>query len=273
MRKLLFFSVLFCSFQLFAQHSEVGVNAGAAFYKGDLTHTFPGTVKEAHPAFGLFVRSNPSDFISYKLMFNYATIAGRDKHAIEDDLLKRDLSFQTSILELGLQMEYNIGGFQPYALSSPSAPYLFAGLSAIKFNTQTRYQNDWQDLRPLQTEGVKYSNFSVAIPFGAGYKYALNDHWNISAELGFRPTFTDYLDDVSKTYLSKSELMANGGQVAADLGNKIDAPSGLKRGNNSGLDWYHILSFSVSYNFLDNGLVGVRGRLKRRGAGCRQSIF
>jgi hypothetical protein len=273
MRKVLFFVLSCWVNQLIAQHSEIGINAGAAFYRGDLTHTFPGTIKEAHPAFGLFIRSNPSDYISYKLMFNYASIAGRDKHAIEDDLLKRDLSFRSNIFELGLQLEYNIGGYQPYALSSPAAPYIFLGISAFKFNPQTRYQNDWVSLRPLLTEGIKYSTFSMAIPFGVGYKYALNDHWNIGAELGFRPTFTDYLDDVSKTYLSKSELMANGGQVAADLGNKIDAPNGLKRGNNSGLDWYHILNISISYNFLDNGLVGVRGRLKRRGAGCRQSIF
>lgn len=273
MRKFLFFSLLLSAFQLLAQHSEIGINAGAAFYKGDLTHTFPGTVKEAHPAFGLFVRSNPSDYISYKLMFNYASVAGRDKHAIEDDLLKRDLSFRSSIYELGLQLEYNIGGYQPYALSSPTAPYVFLGIAGFIFNPQTRYQNNWVDLNPLKTEGARYKTLSVAIPFGVGYKYALNDHWNLGAELGFRPTFTDYLDDVSKTYVSKADLMASGGQIAADLGNKIDAPSGLKRGNNSGIDWYHILSVSISYNFLDNGLVGVRGRLKRRGAGCRQSIF
>lgn len=273
MRKILFFCFIFTSIQIFAQHSEFGINAGAAFYKGDLSHTFPGTIKEANPAFGVFIRSNPSDYISYKLMFNYATVAGRDKHAIEDDLLKRDLSFRSNIFELGLQLEYNIGGYQPYALSSPTAPYVFLGISGFKFNPQTRYQNDWVNLRPLQTEGVKYSTYSVAIPFGVGYKYALNDHWNLGAELGFRPTFTDYLDDVSKTYLSIDELKNNGGDVAAALGNKINAASGLKRGNNSGLDWFSMLNVSISYNFLDNGLVGVRGRLKRRGAGCRQSIF
>jgi opacity protein-like surface antigen len=273
MKKIVFISLFFVAANtIFAQHSELGVNAGAAFYKGDLSHTLPGTIKEAHPAFGLFVRSNPSDYISYKLMFNYASVAGRDKHAIEDDLLKRDLSFRSSILELGLQLEYNIMGYQPYALSSPFSPYVFVGVSGFKFRTQTRYQNDWVDLRPLKTEGVAYKNLSIAIPFGVGVKYALNDHWNVGAEFGMRPTLTDYLDDVSKTYLSKAELTANGGQIAADLGNKIDAPNGLKRGNNSGVDWYHILNISISYNFLDNGLVGVRGRLRKR-SGCRQSIF
>jgi opacity protein-like surface antigen len=258
--------------KLMAQHTELGINAGAAFYKGDLSHTLPGAVKEAHPAFGLFYRYNPSDYISYKLMFNYAAVSGRDKHAIEDDLLKRDLSFKSSILELGLQLEYNLGGYQPYALSSPFAPYVFVGIAGIRYNPQARYDNDWVNLRPLRTENISYSKFSVAIPFGAGVKYALNDHWNVGAEFGLRPTLTDYLDDVSKTYLSKAELTANGGAIAAALGNKIDAPSGLKRGNNSGIDWYHILNVSISYNFLDNGLVGLRSRLRRK-AGCRQSIF
>lgn len=273
MKKLFSVVLTFIALQTYAQHGEIGGHAGAAFYKGDLSHTIPGSVKEAHPAFGIFYRSNPSDFIAYKLSFNYASISGRDKHAIEDDLLKRDLSFRSNILELGLQIEYNIGGFQPYALSAPSAPYVFLGVSGFLFNPQARYQNEWIDLQPLRTENVGYSTFSVAIPFGAGYKYALNDHWNVGAEFGFRPTFTDYLDDVSKTYISRADLVANGGQVAADLGNKIDAAAGLKRGNNSGLDWFHLFNISVSYNFLDNGLVGLRGRLKRRGAGCRQSIF
>jgi opacity protein-like surface antigen len=272
MKRIVFLLCFLAASKIWAQHTEVGVNAGAAFYKGDLSHTFPGTVKEAHPAFGLFMRSNPSDYISYKLMFNYAAVSGRDKHAIEDDLLKRDLSFKTNILELGLQLEYNIKGYQPYALSSPFSPYIFAGIAGIHYNPQARYNNDWEDLRPLQTEGVSYKKLSVAIPFGGGVKYALNDHWNVGAEFGFRPTLTDYLDDVSKTYRSKAELTASGGQVAADLGNKIDAPSGLKRGNNSGIDWYHILNVSISYNFLDNGLVGIRGRLRKK-AGCRQSIF
>lgn len=269
-----YFLILFTVFQqyCFAQYTEVGIGAGAAFFKGDLSHTLPGTIKEGQPAFGLFLRSNPSDYISYKLMFNYGSVAGRDKHAIEDDLLKRDLSFKSSIIELGLQLEYNIMGFQPYALSSPFSPYIFVGIAGFRYNPQTRYNNDWVNLRPLQTEGVAYGSYSVAVPFGLGLKYALNDHWNIGTELGFRPTLTDYIDDVSKTYLSKSQLMANGGQVAADLGNKIDAPQGLKRGNNSGVDWYNILQVTVSYNFLDNGLVGARGRLKRRN-GCRQSIF
>ncbi|MFZ4544935.1 MAG: DUF6089 family protein [Saprospiraceae bacterium] len=272
MKKYLFLAFIFVQQFCQAQYLELGVGAGAGFFKGDLSHTLPGSIKEGQPAFGLFVRSNPSDYISYKLMFNYASVSGRDKHAIEDDLLKRDLSFRSSILELGLQLEYNIMGYQPYGLSSPFSPYIFVGVAGFKFNPQTRYNNDWVDLRPLKTEGQAYKNLSVSVPLGFGVKYALNDHWNLGAELGFRPTLTDYLDDVSKTYLSKSELLINGGQVAADLGNKIDAPSGLKRGNNSGVDWYHILQFTVSYNFLDNGLVGSRGRLKRR-AGCRQSIF
>lgn len=274
MKKILISAVLLSSaiMTAWSQHLEVGIGGGAAFYNGDLSHTFPGTLKEAHPTFGIFARSNPSDYISYKLMFNYGAVSGRDKHAIEDDLLKRDLSFRSNILELGLQLEYNILGYQPYALSSPFSPYVFAGIAAFKFNPQTRYNNDWVNLKPLQTEGVNYKKLSMSIPFGAGLKYALNDHWNLGIEYGLRPTLTDYLDDVSKTYRSKAELFASGGQVAADLGNKIDAASGVKRGNNSGIDWYQFLQVTVSYNFLDNGLVGVRGRLRRK-AGCRQSIF
>ena len=53
---------------------------------------------------------------------------------------------------------------------------------------------------------------------------------------------------LSKVFPTRSHTVAAQGGIAAALGNKIDAPSGLKRGNNSGIDWYHILNVSISYN-------------------------
>ncbi len=268
----LLLSLTLFSTTLSAQHLEVGGGIGMSFYTGDLSHNLIGTLSEAKGAYGLFIRQNLSDKSALKLHFNLASISGRDSHALEPDLLKRDLSFRSKISEIGLNFEYNILGYEPDGMYQTFSPYVFVGLAAFTYNPQTRYNNDWTDLRPLQTEGATYGKVNMSIPFGAGLKFALTDHWNLGAELGFRPTFTDYLDDVSKVYVSRTDLAINGGEKAADLGNKINATAGTKRGNNSSIDWYHIFQVTVSYNFIDNGLIGSRRALRNR-KGCKQSIF
>ena len=70
-------------------------------------------------------------------------------------------------------------------------------------------------------------------------------------------------------------LAAANGPLAAELswgGDSINPDStppseGSGRGDSTDLDWYIISGISVSYNFTDNGLVGSRGRNKRR-KGC-----
>ena len=273
MKKIIAVLFLATSFlQAQAQYLEAGLQAGGMFYSGDLSHTVSGTLKETHPTVGVFVKQNFSDYFALEGHFNYGAISGRDKYAKEEDLLKRDLSFRSNISEVGLQMEYNIQGYQPYGMYQPFSPYLFAGVNGTFFNPRTRYNNAWQDLQPLKTEGEAYKKIAISIPFGVGIKYALNDTYNVGAFFGWRPTFSDHLDDVSTKYLSKTELIAQSGALAAELGNKIDAASGTQRGDDRKFDMYHIIGVSISYNFADNGLVGLR-KARRGKNGCKQSLF
>ncbi len=65
-------------------------------------------------------------------------------------------------------------------------------------------------LRGLGTEGQgnaaypdrkPYGSMGICLPFGVGAKYAINPRMNIGVEISHRFTNTDYLDDVSKTYV------------------------------------------------------------------------
>ena len=260
-----------------AQHLEFGLMGGAMYYEGDLSHTLGGTLVETHPSFGILAKYNMNDYIAIRGHFLYGEISGNDKHAAEDAFKARNFSFRSDIYELGAQAEFNILGYQPYALSKPFSPYVFAGIAGFKFNPKTLNDGEWVALQPLGTEGqgipgrkAAYSTIGVAIPFGVGVKYALNDLWNIGLEVGFRKTFTDYLDDVSGDYISRAELAANNGALAAELGNKIDAQTGYRRGNPNNQDWYNFVGVTITYNLLDNGLVGARNRGRRR-AGCKQA--
>jgi opacity protein-like surface antigen len=262
----------------FAQYFEVGMMGGIMNYQGELSHTLAGTLVETHPSFGVLAKYNMSDYIAIQGHFLYGEISGKDVHATEADFKKRDLSFRSDIFELGAQAEINVLGFQPYALSRPFSPYLFVGIAGFHYNPRTLYDNKWVELQPLGTEGQgsggrasKYSKIGVAIPFGIGAKYALSDLWTLGLEIGTRPTFTDYLDDVGGLYVASDELVASNGALAATLGNKVGAKTGAGRGNADDKDWYNFVGVTISYNFLDNGLVGARNRVRRK-AGCRTNF-
>ncbi|MBI5914374.1 MAG: outer membrane beta-barrel protein [Bacteroidetes bacterium] len=272
---------------VFSQHLEAGILLGGANYLGDLSNN-SGQVyfKETKPAVGIFVRQNFNHLFVARLGFNYARVAGRDANVRNDDFVHdRNLSFRSSLLEFSLTGEFNILGYQPYALARPFSPYIFGGIAFTKFNPKTRYLGSWVALQPLGTEGQGMEQFpdrdpyklgTLAIPFGVGVKYALTDRINLGLELGARRTFTDYLDDVSTTYVSYPELLLGNGELAAALGNRtgelsggepVIVETGVQRGDDAKKDWYFILGLTVSYNFLDNGLMGSR----RRGAnrpGC-----
>jgi opacity protein-like surface antigen len=274
----LLFVALCATTSAFAQYFEVGMMGGAMNYQGELSHTLGGTIAETHPSFGILAKYNMSDYVAIQGHFLYGEISGKDSHSKDKVFIDRNLSFRSDIFELGAQAEFNIMGYQPYALSRPFSPYLFVGIAGFYFNPRTLHDNRWLELQPLGTEGQgsggrgsRYSKIGVAIPFGVGAKYALSDLWTIGLEIGTRPTFTDYLDDVSGQYVAVDELAASNGALAAAYGNKVNAKTGAGRGNPDDKDWYNFVGVTISYNFLDNGLVGARNRVKRK-SGCKTSF-
>src|SRR5690606_14355526 len=94
------------------------------------------------------------------------------------------------------------------------SPYLFTGISLMNFQPKARDDSgNWVRLRDLGTEGQglpgnaeKYKLAGLAIPFGLGFKYNLGLNWNLTAEMGYRASFTDYLADVSGYYPNPDNL-------------------------------------------------------------------
>ena len=150
----------------------------------------------------------------------------------------RNLSFRNDIKELSAEYVYDFISHQRTFITRPElVPYVFAGIAILHHNPrakvpltdvvhndildQTSIQRndprygsvspgDWIPLKPLGTEGQyvdgsgvePYSNWQIAIPFGAGVRYKLNRYFDLSFEISYRQTFTDYLDDVSGNYIN-----------------------------------------------------------------------
>ena len=140
-------------------------------------------------------------------------------------------------------------------------------------------------LRSLSTEGEgltayperkPYKNNQIAIPFGGGLKLAISPKITLGVELGLRKLFTDYLDDVSTTYVDSATLFAAKGAQAiafAYRGSEIHgAPpypaAGSQRGNPKIKDWYYTTVFRMSFNLGNNISEGKKNKL-----GCPVNIY
>lgn len=237
-----------------AQFLEVGPVAGVSYYIGDINPSkhFAGV----SPAAGLVARLNYTTRWTFKAALNIGTISASD--AEYNAIAGRNLSFESSLTEVSGQVEFN---FLPYFTGSKKeffSPYIFTGISAFMFNPKAFYNQTWIELRDLKTEGqdtraypdrAPYSTVAMAIPFGMGMKLSIGSRWCIGIEWGLRKTFTDYLDDVSKTYyLEGSEINP---EVAAEF---LSDPAmthtpGMQRGNSQNNDWYSFALGFLTYRF------------------------
>jgi hypothetical protein len=98
---------------------------------------------------------------------------------------------------------------------------------------------------------------AIAFPFGVGLKYSINDRINIGFEVVYRFTNTDYLDDVSTTYVDPALFPPNpDGSLSAayllsdrsyETGERIGI-KGRQRGNSQNKDAFATALFYISFN-------------------------
>jgi Domain of unknown function (DUF6089) len=284
---LLILSVLF-SFTCIAQQSTIDFIGGLANYQGDL-QSKRYTFQLAKSAYGIGGSHQLGAQLSVRGSLIFAKIEGDDKYQKDKQLRIRNLRFYSNITEFNINLQYNLMDIHVKKYT----PYVFLGVGVFKFDP---YIYDHLDnkvyLKPLSTEGQGlpqypsrkyYKTIDLAIPFGAGFTYSLNEKINVGIELGARKLYTDYLDDVSKTYADYFPLKEGRGFYATTVsfrsnqipeGANVPYPNfGTKRGSPRHKDWYYLTTFTVSYKFgkepfskgTGNGSVGKRFR---RGTSC-----
>lgn len=230
------------------------MSAGASNYHGDLAYNI--VLDESHPAFGAFVKYNLSDYWSYRPAFTVGQISGSDKNF--DEYKFRNLDFTSNIYEFSNVMEFNFLPFGSNVLSKDFTSYVMMGLGVFYHNPKSMLNGEVHELRKLHTEGQakRYSTVQISIPFGGGVKYNLSKNWMIGFELGWRKTFTDYLDDVSTTYPNMADHRDNFGALSADMSDRswevegVGEPlavGGEMRGDPAFNDYYFFTMFSIAY--------------------------
>lgn len=239
---------------LFAQNqwTEFGGFFGVSNYLGELQQVEFET-SELHPAYGLFLRSQVNRSFAIKMHFYKGTISGSDANYEGLLIRQRNLNFESPVYEMGLQLEITLMKFGERQ-QRLAAPYLFVGCGIFHFNPQAYYQEQWIELQPLGTEGqglptyperAKYSLVQASLPLGIGFNFLIQKKVVLGFELGFRKTWTDYLDDISMTY-PDIELLETTNPMAAALSYRTPEydehagknPEGLERGSPENNDVY-----------------------------------
>ncbi|MET0635566.1 MAG: DUF6089 family protein [Chitinophagaceae bacterium] len=247
------------------QEGEFGVGLGAAHYFGDLNTT--ASLNRPKLAATVFFRKNFSNYISGRIGATFARVGYSDIYNDHNEYMqRRNLSFNSNVWELSLQGDFNFFRFMPGEPQYNFTPYVTIGIGAFNYDPFTYLGGEKVYLRQLGTEGQgsalypdrkQYGAMTISLPVGVGIKYALNERFNIGFEILHRFTNTDYLDDVSTTYvdLAAFPLNPDGSQSQAALlsdrsyeyGEPIGV-AGRQRGNSRQKDQFITAMFHFTFN-------------------------
>ena len=145
------------------------------------------------------------------------------------------MSFKSKIFDLQLAVEIHPLFIMNFDAENPPvlSPYAVFGLGYYSFNPQANLNGLWHSLQPLRTEGQGFREYRERKPYklsqiniaaGLGVKYEINTLFNVRLETVHRILSTDYLDDVSTTYIDpnlfNSYLLSSQASVAQQLYNR-----------------------------------------------------
>ncbi|MBY0347665.1 MAG: porin family protein [Hydrotalea flava] len=248
----------------FVHDGEFGASLGLGHYFGDLNPT--GKLNKPKFSGGLFYRKQINNYVGIRLSGNYLFLGYSDKYSDNPFQRRRNLSFNTDIWEMAISGDFNFFKFLPGFPEYRFTPYVSLGIGIFSYNPYTYLNGTKVYLRPLGTEGQgsplypnrkQYGTTALCIPFGLGVKYALNEKMNLFAEVTYRFTNTDYIDDVSTTYAPDAypAVGANGNPTTwfllQDRSYETGTVIGIKgrqRGTSLKNDSYVSLQVGVSFN-------------------------
>ena len=284
---------------------ETGLNFGPSFFLGDLGgNRGKGTafLKDLNLGLtkmmkGAFITFYPNKWLGFRVAADYTYLEGRDNiistNGIDELYRKqRNLDFRTDVWEVYSCVEiFPTMLFNRQSEFEPKLrPYGLVGIGVFHFNpqgslTDANGNKSWYYLQPLRTEGEgmpeypyskPYKLTQLNIPLGGGLKYYISERVNISTEILYRKTFTDYIDDVSKVYIDPKNFTKYLSPKDADLATKLSDkiipiifpamtrfPEGTQRGDKKNGDAYFSAIFKIGIK-----LGELKGTIQTRQTRC-----
>ena len=222
--------------------------------------------KTFKPQGGFYAGATYERMVGARLEITWGSVAAADANSTKGGTRERNLSFMSDISEISLLAEVH-----PLRFSSsydlPFSVYLLGGIGTFSFNPKTTIDNREVFLQPLHTEGEgfpetgrpNYKLSQIMIPAGGGLSYDISPLLTVKGELIYRLLNTDYLDDVSTTYIDPAlfdkYLSPNNAALAkklydrsGELNPNTTGHVGSIRGNTA-KDGYYSLNVKLEFNF------------------------
>jgi len=199
-----------------AQTYEVGLIAGGTNYIGDVGSTY--YIAPNDFAVGAIGKWNRSKRHAFRASFTYLQINADDDKG-DERRKERGLSFNNSIKEISVGMEFNFLDWFLYDGTQQFTPYLYSGITTFNYNGLAV---DSSDQISAQSE-----KWGFALPMVFGIKKTLGRDFVLGVEVGARYTFTDNLDGSDPS----------------------DDRFGEGFGNLNNNDWYMFTGITLSYTW------------------------
>lgn len=243
---------------------EFGASIGLAHYFGDLNTN--AALNRPKFSAGMFFVKQFNNYVGLKIAADYARLGYSDIYSDNEVQRRRNLSFNTDLWEASLSGYFNFFKFIPGVEGYHYTPYVSLGVGVFSYDPYAYLDGQKYYLRPLGTEGQgwdttlkrsPYSTMGVSFPLTVGFKYSINSSLNVFGEIGYRFTNSDYIDDVSTTYVDPAIVptLPDGSPsplyLLQDRSYETGDPIGVKgrqRGNSLQNDNYIMLHFGVSIN-------------------------
>lgn len=238
--------------------------------------------KPARPCYGIYLMGNYKYALGIRLEGTVGKVTGYDSilrnvASSTAGRYERNLSFRSKISELQLAFEVHPLFFKTYDVNEAPrlSPYALIGAGYYTFDPEARLNDEWYALQPLHLEGQGFAeyperrNYKLAqfnLLGGLGLRYEVNDFLNARIELVHRKLFTDYLDDVSTTYIDPAlfakYLSPSQSAIARQLffrryeinASDVQPTPGEQRGNPKNNDAYFTIQAKIGFT------IGVRRR-------------
>lgn len=242
---------------------SVGGGFSILTYFGDLApaNKFLSTeLRQIKPGLNLFVQHQYSPRVSIKGELLFGRLTGDDFTSADPNdnsalsRYTRNLSFRNNIIELSIMPQVQVfKNYLEFWERKKFNIFFQAGVSVFYHNPKAkvpdfkisgeRYPNagEWVALRPLGTEGQNseyyarkpYSNFQFSVPLGVGITVKLSEKFDFSLDFNYRFLLTDYIDDVSGTYV---DLGALDGDLAKSMSDRSQEETAVVTGEKRDLE-------------------------------------
>lgn len=233
------------------QNTQLYTSAGVSLFNGDVCNSCTNL--------GYSLTVNPRFHIQKKLYFSpsfsHSHFSADDKNS--SSRKDKALSFFSNNYQLDINLLYFLDSYGKFDNKSSLHPYLSAGAGALFFNPKAKYDGQTYELQGLKTEGESYSRNTFTLNGKAGFIYTINKNVSIDISYTYFYTFSDYIDDVSKEYISQNQLVGIGANLADRTEEFGFTPTETQdgkhwkkesqRGSNSRTDLYSFIQIGIGF--------------------------